>query len=109
MTRAHRTAEIELGPHRFGETVNLSVLAGNERLCVASVEGVHELRSVGAVGQRSPLHSGAAARAILRHDHGPGSVVGDRVGDSQDRLRHYHRRANPWGDLGRGARAGRLR
>lgn len=90
--RPHPTAELQLGPHllhlamrvrvvtdlreaampvmrclrdQFGETVNLNLLVGNERLCVASIEGIHEVRSVGVVGQRSPLHSGAAARAIL--------------------------------------------
>jgi DNA-binding IclR family transcriptional regulator len=50
---------------RFGETANLSIIVGNERLCIASIEGIYEVRSVGVVGQRSPLHSGAAARAIL--------------------------------------------
>jgi DNA-binding IclR family transcriptional regulator len=50
---------------RFGETTNLNTLVGNERLCVASIEGIHEVRSAAVVGQRSPLHSGAAARAIL--------------------------------------------
>lgn len=50
---------------RFGETVNLNILMDRERLCVASAEGVHDVRFVGVVGQRSPLHSGAAARAIL--------------------------------------------
>jgi DNA-binding IclR family transcriptional regulator len=49
----------------FGETVNLNIRVGRERLCVASVDGIHEIRSVGVVGQSSPLHSGAAARAIL--------------------------------------------
>jgi DNA-binding IclR family transcriptional regulator len=50
---------------RFGETVNLNVRVGDERLCIASVEGVYSVRMTGVLGQRSPLHSGAAARALL--------------------------------------------
>lgn len=50
---------------RFGETVNLNLRVGDERVCIASVEGAHSVRMTGVLGQRSPLHSGAAARAIL--------------------------------------------
>ena len=50
---------------RYEETVNLNIRVGDERLCIASVEGVHSIRMTGVLGQRSPLHSGAAARAIL--------------------------------------------
>jgi DNA-binding IclR family transcriptional regulator len=50
---------------QFGETVNLNICVGNERLCIASLEGTHGVRMRGVMGERSPLHSGAAARAIL--------------------------------------------
>ena len=50
---------------RFGETVNLNICVRDERLCIASLEGTHRVRMQGVMGERSPLHSGAAARAIL--------------------------------------------
>lgn len=50
---------------QLGETVNLNICVGNERLCIASLEGTHRVRMQGVMGERSPLHSGAAARAIL--------------------------------------------
>lgn len=50
---------------RTGESVHLHILDANERLCIHTIQGTHDLRTVGGVGQRSPLHVGASARAIL--------------------------------------------
>lgn len=47
------------------ETITLGVKSGNERLCVEQIEGPHEVRWVGSVGQWSPLYAGATGRAIL--------------------------------------------
>lgn len=50
---------------RFHESVHLHLREGNERVCIHSVEGTHDLRVAGNVGRRAPLYSGASARAIL--------------------------------------------
>src|SRR5690606_19867547 len=47
---------------RTGESVHLHILDANERLCIHTIQGTHDLRTVGGVGQRSPLHVGASAR-----------------------------------------------
>lgn len=48
-----------------GETVGLYVPDGDERVCIAAVEGIRMLRTSSRVGRRAPLYSGAAAKAIL--------------------------------------------
>jgi IclR family transcriptional regulator, KDG regulon repressor len=65
---------------RFGETVNLNICVGDERLCIASLEGTYGVRMQGVMGERSPLHSGAAARAILAFL--PSARIEAYIGDS---------------------------
>lgn len=47
------------------ETVALAVLADGARVFVSQIESQHELRWVVQVGQRVPLHLGAAAKVML--------------------------------------------
>jgi DNA-binding IclR family transcriptional regulator len=47
------------------ETVALAVLADGYRVFVSQIESVHELRWVVQIGQRVPLHLGAAAKVML--------------------------------------------
>ncbi|MFN2608856.1 MAG: IclR family transcriptional regulator [Acidimicrobiales bacterium] len=50
-----------------GESVQLYVRRGDERLCVASLESPHGLRTIVAVGAVLPLAAGSAGR-VLRGD-----------------------------------------
>src|ERR687897_2537073 len=50
-----------------GESVQLFVRDGDERVCVESLEAPHELRTIVPVGARLPLDRGSAGR-ILRPD-----------------------------------------
>lgn len=52
---------------KLGETVYLDVLDGCERLCVLSFEGIHLLRTVVPLGQRSYLYAGADAKVMLAY------------------------------------------
>jgi DNA-binding IclR family transcriptional regulator len=47
-----------------GESVQLYVRDGDERLCVESLESPHELRTIVAVGARMPLSLGSAGRVL---------------------------------------------
>jgi DNA-binding IclR family transcriptional regulator len=47
-----------------GETVILQVLAGNQHVCVAEVEGLHEVRRRIAVGQVFPVDRGTTAKVF---------------------------------------------
>ena len=50
---------------RCGETVNLYVRQGVERVSIAQVEGTATVRSVVAVGEPMPLGRGATAKVLL--------------------------------------------
>lgn len=50
-----------------GESVQLYVRRGNQRLCVASLESPHGLRTIVAVGAMLPLEVGSAGK-VLRLD-----------------------------------------
>jgi DNA-binding IclR family transcriptional regulator len=52
---------------RTGESAQLYVRQGNHRLCVASLESPHGLRTIVAVGALLPMNAGSAAK-ILRGD-----------------------------------------
>jgi DNA-binding IclR family transcriptional regulator len=54
-----------------GESAQLYVRDGDERLCVAAVDSGHELRTIVAVGARLPLAVGSAGRVLT----GSGEVV----------------------------------
>jgi DNA-binding IclR family transcriptional regulator len=48
-----------------GESVQLFVRDGSERVCVESLESTRELRTIVPVGARLPLTAGSAARVLL--------------------------------------------
>ncbi|MFZ5651767.1 MAG: IclR family transcriptional regulator [Bacillota bacterium] len=47
------------------ETVYIDVIDGDERVCIASLPGLHAVRTVVDPGQRSPLYAGADSRMLL--------------------------------------------
>lgn len=57
-----------------GESVQLYVRDGDERVCVESLEAPHELRTIVPVGARLPLDRGSAGRVLA-------GVTGARGGD----------------------------
>jgi DNA-binding IclR family transcriptional regulator len=64
-----------------GESVQLYVRDGDARVCLASLEATHELRTIVAVGARLPLEAGSAGR-ILSGAAGGRSWV-ESVGERQ--------------------------
>ena len=64
-----------------GETVDLSVLRGEQMLFIDQVESAHRLRAVSAIGVRFPMDStanGKAALALLRGGGDVGGIAFDR-------------------------------
>lgn len=57
-----------------GESTQLYVVDGDERLCVAAVDSTHELRTIVGVGVRLPMDVGSAGR-ILAGDAGANGWV----------------------------------
>ncbi len=49
-----------------GESVQLFVRDGDERVCIESLEAPHELRTIVPVGARLPLDRGSGGRALRR-------------------------------------------
>ncbi|BCV26011.1 IclR family transcriptional regulator [Gelria sp. Kuro-4] len=54
-----------------GETVNLYVLDGIERVCIQKVEAPHLVRQVVHLGQKIPAYCGAAGKALLAWQEAP--------------------------------------
>lgn len=50
-----------------GETVSLHVRAGERRTCIDTVEGIHPIRRVIAVGETLPLYAGPSGKVMLAH------------------------------------------
>jgi len=50
-----------------GESAQLYVRSGDERVCVDAVESVNELRTIVPVGASLPLFAGSAAKVFLSH------------------------------------------
>jgi DNA-binding IclR family transcriptional regulator len=50
-----------------GESAQLYVRSGDERVCVDAVESVNELRTIVTVGASLPLYAGSAAKVFLAH------------------------------------------
>jgi DNA-binding IclR family transcriptional regulator len=67
---------------RTGESVQLFVRDGGARVCVASLEAAHELRTIVPVGARLPLEVGSAGRVLGDGDAGGRPWV-ESVGERQ--------------------------
>ena len=63
LVESARPALVELQA-RTGESVQLYVRDGDARVCVASLEAEHELRTIVPVGARLPLAAGSAGRIL---------------------------------------------
>jgi DNA-binding IclR family transcriptional regulator len=51
----------------INETIVLRVREGLETVCVARCETTHQVRAVGAVGNRRPINSGASGKVLLAY------------------------------------------
>lgn len=60
-----------------GESVQLFIRDGEERVCIAALQSPHGLRTIVPLGARLPIAAGSAGRALLAGDAADG-VVGDR-------------------------------
>lgn len=58
-----------------GESVQLYVRRGDERVCVVSLESPHSLRTIVPVGAVLPLERGSAGRVLRRASVSPGGWV----------------------------------
>ena len=56
-----------------GETALSAIRAGDHALCLDQVESRHAMRMAFQIGQKLPLHAGAASRVLLAH--APDAVV----------------------------------
>ncbi|MEW6426055.1 MAG: IclR family transcriptional regulator C-terminal domain-containing protein [Bacillota bacterium] len=65
---------------KLKETVYIDVMDGDERVCVISFPGIHAVRTVVPVGQRSPLYAGADSRMLLA------SLDGSEIEDYIERV-----------------------
>src|SRR5262247_4927204 len=61
-----------------GESVQLFVRDGDERVCVESLEAPHELRTIVPVGARLPLDRGSGGRALTAGQAGWIASVAER-------------------------------
>jgi DNA-binding IclR family transcriptional regulator len=82
-----------------GESVQLYVRRGDERVCVVSLESPHSLRTIVPVGAVLPLALGSAGRVLLGERPGPGGwieSVGEReVGVASVSAPVFDRRVTP--------------
>lgn len=62
-----------------GESTQLYVVDGDERLCVAAVDSTNELRTIVGVGSRLPMGVGSAARALTADTNGYFESVAERA------------------------------
>jgi len=62
--RASAVSEMQKLVDKYGDTVNLCVLAGHEIVYVEIIEGTYALRMTDQVGSKSPFHATAAGKAI---------------------------------------------
>jgi len=80
---------------RHGETVNLFVVRGTHRVCVAQEEGFRALRHVVHVGDEQPLWGGASSKVLLRN---ASDVTLDRVAEGSPFGEGHARRLREWAD-----------
>ena len=80
LARRQLAADDIIGPplselhRRTRETVTFSLLDNTQRVCVFVLEAKSDLRQVANVGDRYPLHLGAAGKVLLAQ-HDPGRVL----------------------------------
>lgn len=58
-----------------GESAQLFVRSGDERVCIDAVESANELRTIVPVGASLPLYAGSAAKVLLAWDPRPARHV----------------------------------
>jgi DNA-binding IclR family transcriptional regulator len=71
----HARPALEWLRDETGESVQLFVRDGAERVCVESLEASHELRTIVPVGARFPLDRGSGGRALTAQAGPPGGWV----------------------------------
>ncbi|MSX34452.1 MAG: helix-turn-helix domain-containing protein, partial [Actinobacteria bacterium] len=65
-----------------GESVQLFVRDGEDRVCIAALQSLHGLRTIVPLGARLPLSAGSAARVLTSVDQAPGGWV-ESVGERE--------------------------
>ena len=60
---------------RSGESAQLFVRSGDERVCIDAVESANELRTIVPIGSSLPLYAGSAAKVFLAFDPRPARHV----------------------------------
>jgi DNA-binding IclR family transcriptional regulator len=75
----HARPALEWLRDETGESVQLFVRDGDERVCVESLEASHELRTIVPVGARFPLDRGSGGRALTARPTGWVESVAERA------------------------------
>ncbi|MCX6510890.1 MAG: IclR family transcriptional regulator [Actinobacteria bacterium] len=65
-----------------GESVQLFVRDGEERVCIAALQSLHGLRTIVPLGARLPLSAGSAARVLTSADQTAGEWI-ESVGERE--------------------------
>jgi len=65
-----------------GESVQLFVSDGEERVCIAALQSLHGLRTIVPLGARLPLSAGSAARVLTSADQTAGGWI-ESVGERE--------------------------
>jgi len=65
-----------------GESVQLFVRDGEERVCIAALQSLHGLRTIVPLGARLPLSAGSAARVLTSADQTAGGWI-ESVGERE--------------------------
>jgi len=71
---AHRAAQTLC--ERVNETAAFFVRAGDERLCIASVESNRMVRRICSPGERAPIYLGATGKALVAFSNTEGKSLG---------------------------------
>jgi len=65
-----------------GESVQLFVRDGEERVCIAALQSLHGLRTIVPLGARLPLSAGSAARVLTSADQTTGEWI-ESIGERE--------------------------
>lgn len=52
---------------KTGETININIAQGNERICIEKVDGKHDLRQFVDIGRSLPIYRGASGKLLLAY------------------------------------------